>query len=148
MKHLIILSTSKKALSNCCSFLVKKSLAFCSCPIRTILGKTKVLTPPFCCCVASTLAHTKLHKPVNYQALDISKTWLFPVWVKWCFISSDWISYYSSTGMGNFLSHQVPTASLCSLGLLGTGRCKKVRSWKWESWALPPLKFCREVTTI
>lgn len=76
-----------------------------------------------CCCVASTLARTQSNtSPVNYGVLNISKAQLFPIWIKWCFISSDWIFHYSSKGMGKLWAVKCQFPSLCSQGEEGIRR--------------------------
>lgn len=110
----------------------EKCFACCYGPILTTLDKTEILPPSFCCCVASTWAHTQSYTTlINYQGLNTSKEQLFLIWIKWCFISSDWGSHSPSTRVGNFgaIKCQPPPSptGLCSLGLLGRGRWKKVR---------------------
>lgn len=105
-----------------------------------------------CFCVASTLARTQSYtSSINYQVLNISKAQLFPVWIKWCFISSDWISHRFSTGMGNLWADKCQPPSLCLLGLWGRGKCKRVRSWERGSTINEPCfhyNFVENYTTI
>lgn len=113
--------------------LGRKALLFVNAPSQPLWMRRKFL---HLCFVAVLRVHWPVHKAlqlVNYQAPNISKEQLFPIWIKWCFISSDWISHYCSTEAGNFWAINYQPPGLCSSSLLGRGRCEKVRFWKGGS---------------